>query len=198
MSENDRQDPLDQLRGADPAHLSPAPSESKARIWARIQEATMDHTRSTPRTRLAWAGGLAAAGIAGVVAIVLLLNPVNPATDPSNDPSDEPGTDIGRCVETYSAETLANRDFAFDGIVTAIEGDKATFAVDEVFQGDIGDSITLQASGMTGTSVTSVGGPSLARGERFLVAGDDEFVWACGFTQPYNEAVAAEWREATR
>jgi hypothetical protein len=28
-----------------------------------------------------------------------------------------------------------------------------------------------------------------------LVAGDDEFVWECGFTQPYSEDVAAEWEE---
>jgi hypothetical protein len=37
---------------------------------------------------------------------------------------------------------------------------------------------------MTGTSVTSAGGPNLGVGERYLVAGDDEFVWACGFAQP--------------
>lgn len=56
--------------------------------------------------------------------------------------------------------------------------------------------VTLTATGMTGTSVTSAGGPSLAAGERYLVAGDAEFAWACGFTQPYDAAVAAQWAEA--
>jgi hypothetical protein len=51
---------------------------------------------------------------------------------------------------------------------------------------------------MTGTSITSAGGPSLAEGQRYLVAGDDTFIWACGFTQPYEAAVAADWEEATR
>lgn len=26
-------------------------------------------------------------------------------------------------------------------------------------------------------------------------AGDGGFAWACGFTQPYDEAVAAQWKE---
>lgn len=75
-----------------------------------------------------------------------------------------------------------------------------TFSVNEAFAGDAsaGDSVTLSAPGMSGTSITSAAGPSLTVGARYLVAGDDEFVWACGFTQPYDEAVAAEWAEATR
>ena len=184
-------DPLDELRHADPVRSSRAPSESKARVWARIQEATMD--TSTERTRRTpWALGLGAVAVAAVAAVAILTSS---GGDPA--PSQQPGPAIGHCVETYSAETLANRDFAFDGTVTAIDGDSVTFAVNEAFRGDPGDSVSLQAEGMTGTSVTSVGGPSLAQGERYLVAGDDQFVWACGFTQPYDEAVAAEWAEAT-
>ena len=196
MSEQNRTDPLDELRRADPAHLSPVPSESKARLWARIQEATMDDIRSARRRRLAWAGGLAAAAVGGVAALALFLNPGSPAPEPSDDP----GTGIGSCVETYSPEALANREFAFDGIVEAIDGDSVTFSINEAFAGDGagGDTVTLSAPGMSGTSVTSAGGPTLTVGERYLVAGDGDFVWACGFTQPYDQAVAAEWAEATR
>jgi len=196
MKDNDRRDPLDELRRADPAGVSREPSESMARVWARIQEATtMDQTRPSPSSRIRWAGGLAAAGIAGVAAIALLLS-----SGGAPDRVDDPGTGIGSCVETYSTETLANRDFAFDGIVTGINGDRVTFSVNESFAGDPSTeaSVTLSAPGMSGTSVTSAGGPTLTVGDRYLVAGDDEFVWPCGFTQPYDESVAAEWREATR
>ena len=185
-------DPLDELGHADPVRSTRAPSESKARVWARIQEATMD-TSSERTRRTPWALGVGALALAAVAAVAVL---VNGGGNPS--PSQEPGPNIGSCVETYSAETLANRDFAFDGIVTAIDGDSATFEVTEAFEGDLGDTITLQAAGMTGTSITSAGGPSLAEGQRYLVAGDDQFVWACGFTQPYNQIVAAQWAEATR
>ena len=187
MNQTPRPDPLDELRRANPDTERRLPSDSKARVWARIQEATMD-TQHKTRTRRAWGIGLAGAAAAGVVAVALTLN-----NGGSPAPSDDPGTGIGSCVETYSPETLANRDFAFDGTVTAINGDEITFAVTERFIGSGGDEVTLTATGMTGTSITSAGGPNLAEGERYLVAGDDTFVWACGFTQPYDADVAADW-----
>jgi hypothetical protein len=185
-------DPLDQLGDADPVRSTRAPSESKARVWAQIQEATM-HNSSERTHRTRWALGAGAVALGAVAVFALLFNGGGIPT-----PSQEPGPNIGSCVETYSAETLANRDFAFDGSVTAISGDSVTFAVTEVFRGNLGDTVTLEAAGLTGTSITSAGGPSLAEGQRYLVAGDDRFVWACGFTQPYDQSVAAEWAEATR
>jgi hypothetical protein len=65
--------------------------------------------------------------------------------------------------------------------------------VHRTYRGPAGGSITLDAPGMTGTTITSSGGPQLVVGSRYLVAGDDRFVWGCGFTQPYDEAVAATW-----
>jgi hypothetical protein len=114
------------------------------------------------------------------------------------DPTTDPGTGIGSCVETFSPATLAARDFAFDGTVTAVNGDDVTFAVNDAFTGELDASVTLRAVGMAGASVTSVGGPTLTVGSRYLVAGDDGFAWACGFTRPYSEASAAEWAEALR
>jgi hypothetical protein len=185
-------DPLDELAHADPVRSAPPPSESKARVWAHIQEATMD--TSPGRTRRGqWVLGVGAVALVAVAAFAVLLN-----GGPTPTPSQDPGPNIGSCAETYTARTLANRDFAFDGTVIAIEGDSVTFAVTEAFRGDLADSVTLEAAGMTGPSTTSSGGPSLAEGQRYLVAGDDQFVWSCGFTQPYDQAAAAEWSEATR
>ncbi len=189
-------DPLDELRHADPAHSSRAPSDSKARVWARVEEATMEPgAQSTPRKRPAWAlGGLAAAAVTAVVVIAVLANSGIGTPAPTSDP----GTGIGSCVESYSLETLANRGLAFDGTVTAVEGEQVSFAVNEAFAGIISETVTLTASGMTGTAITSAGGPNLAVGERYLVAGEDDFAWACGFTQPYDPDMAADWAEATR
>jgi hypothetical protein len=195
MSEKDRLDPLEALRRADPVRSSPAPSESKARVWARIQEVTMDNRQSAPRRRAAWAAALGGVAVAGVAAAVAALN-----SGATPTPSENPGTGIGSCVQTYSLDALANRDFAFDGTVAAIAGDQVTFTINDIFKGEhvAGGSVTLTATGMSGTSITSAGGPTLTVGERYLVAGDDEFVWACGFTQPYGEEVAADWAEAAR
>jgi hypothetical protein len=193
MSHPER-DPLDELRHADPVRGAPVPSISRARVWARIEEARMT-TTTPPRRRLApWAAGIAAVAVTGAIAM-LTMPGIGEGFTPT--PSQR-GPGIGTCVETYSQETLANRDFAFDGTVTAIDGDEVTFGVADVFRGELAGSATFTATGMTGTSVTSAGGPSLVIGQRYLVAGDDRFAWACGFTRPYDAAVAAEWAEATR
>lgn len=186
-------DPLDELHDADPVHSAPAPSASRARVWARLQEVTMDRPVSPRRTPAALTLGLAGLAAAGVLAVSVF---VRPGATPA--PSEQPGPGIGSCVETYSLETLGNRDFAFDGTVSVIDGDAVTFAVNETFSGALAEAVTLTAAGMTGTSTTSGGGPALAEGERYLVAGDDTFVWGCGFTQAYDAGVADDWREATR
>ncbi|MEO7295003.1 MAG: hypothetical protein ABIZ57_02580 [Candidatus Limnocylindria bacterium] len=194
MTRSTRPDPLDELADANPVPSDRAPSESKARIRARIQEVTMEDNSKTRSRPAGWLLGLGGVAVAGAVIAVLALN--NGGDTPS--PTDDPGTGIGSCVEHYSPGTLANRDFAFDGTVTAIAGDQVTFDVTETFVGEVSDAVTLTASGMTGTSVTSAGGPNLSVDDRYLVAGDGEFAWACGFTQRYDDAIAAEWADATR
>jgi hypothetical protein len=138
-----------------------------------------------------WSAGLATVAAVGVLAFVLLLNR-------GGAPGAGPNPGIGSCVATYSISTLAARDFAFDGTVAAIDGDQVTFRVGQAFKGNAGDEVTLTATGMTGTAVTSAGGPTLAVGGRYLVAGDDTFAWARGFTQTYDAGVAADWAGALR
>lgn len=135
-------------------------------------------------------GGLATAAAAVIVGLAMWNG--------GTMPGESPGPGIGSCIETYSLAALADREFAFDGTVTDIDGDEATFAVAEVFAGDVGVSVTLTATGMTDAAITSAGDTTLTVGQRYLVAGDDEFAWSCGFTQPYDAAVAMQWTEATR
>jgi hypothetical protein len=120
--------------------------------------------------------------------------PVAGPDDAGSEPI-SPDGGMAMCIEMYSLETLPNREFAFDGTVTAIEGDDITFAVEEAFAGDVGRDITLQ--GATGLSAIIVDNPTaVAVSDRLLVSGDDGFVWGCGFTQPYDAATADAWRSA--
>lgn len=189
-------DPLDDLRRANPAAADRLPSASLARVQARVLEATAmndepaslaDRARRLPRPALAGAVGLL--GVA-VVAIAFLL------FGRGGVPGSGPGPVAGSCVQLYSLDTLRQRSFAFDGTVTAIAGDEVTFAVADLLRGSIGSTVTLTATGMTGTAITSAGGPTLQVGGRYLVAGEDHFAWSCGFTQPYDASVAAQWRQA--
>lgn len=185
-------DPFDDLRAANPVHGAPAPSESKARIWARIQEVTMETPTKTDERRQNWTLGFGAAAIAVFFAWALLVRgPAAPAPQPVG--GGDGGGAAGICL-AYSVEELAMRDFAFDGTVTSVAGDQATFTVNESFIGDLSGSVTLTAPDTSQTSLE--GGIELVQGERYLVSGDDGIVWGCGFTQPYSEAGAGEWASA--
>jgi len=195
MNEHGEPDPLDVLRAADPVTADRLSSASLARIRARISEDVMTDTitRGVPRrVRLFGLG----AGVVTLAALALVLLLGGRDRAPGIVPGDSGGTGSASCVEPYSRTAIRNRSFAFDGTVTAIDGERVTFAVNAAFRGAEGETVTLDAPGMTGTSITSAGGPNLAIGERYLVAGDDSFVWACGYTQPYDAAIAAEWAAA--
>ena len=56
--------------------------------------------------------------------------------------------------------------------------------------------ITLGGATVLG-GITSAGpGAPIAPGTRLLVASDDKFAWACGYTQPYSAQVATQWNDA--
>jgi hypothetical protein len=193
MKEHLEPDPLDELLDADPLadRLSPA---SLARIRARVSEDVM----TTPAPRRAWRArtlGLGA-GVAALGALALVLAFGGGGSAPGIAPGGSTGTGSAACVEPYSPTAITHRTFAFDGTVSAINGEQVTFTVGTAYRGAADGTITLEAPGMTGTAITSAGGPNLALGQRYLVAGDDHFAWACGYTQPYDAAVAAEWQAA--
>jgi len=194
MSEPIGDDPLERLRRANPVDPEGLPAASLARVRARFQEESMIHadTRSRPasgRARLAFAT-FGSAVLAVAIAAFIAPRTEAPGSVPS--PSGRPIS--AACVETYSLDSLGRRSFAFDGAVSAIDGDEVTFDVNEAFRGVGSDPITLITTGMTGSVVSSVGGPTLMPGGRYLVAGDDRFAWACGFTQYFDPTVAATWR----
>jgi hypothetical protein len=109
-------------------------------------------------------------------------------------------TTTGSCVERYSLDNLEKRDYAFDGTVREIkpgsedQPDRVTFDVKRWYKRGQNTSATFKAYGFTAT--TSAGGSPHEIGERLLVAGDDDYVWECGFTQPYDASVASEWETA--
>lgn len=130
-----------------------------------------------------------------------------PAADPidpnggDGDPAIDPaaggpagGSEVTSCVESYSPETLANREYTFDGTITSVDGPNMTFEVNEWFSGGTEATVTLDHQGLAGGLLT----PDIAiePGTRVLIGGDGGFVWSCGFTQLWTEDTAAEWRAA--
>jgi hypothetical protein len=187
-------DPIDELRAADPLADRDLPSASLARIRARVSEDVMSSRSSPRRFRSLLPAGVAMAAVAAIAIAVLVSGRIGPSPI-----GPTPSTAIGSamCVEPYAGPaSIAGRTLAFDGTVTAIAGDRVTFTVHQAWRGATEATITVEAAGMTGTAITSAGGPTLTVGQRYLVAGDDRFAWACGYTLPYDADLAAAWAAA--
>lgn len=128
----------------------------------------------------------------------------------------EPAGAAYSCVETYSAETLVRRSFAFDGTVLATEvrtdprlpeGEGkvpwVTFEVNRWFRGGSVSEVGVWIEVLN--TETSAGIIRAVPGTRLLVAGEprwggdpleDPVAWPCGFTQPWTAETADEWQAA--
>lgn len=114
------------------------------------------------------------------------------------------------CAFEYSPSTLAERTWAFDGTLVALDTTEdshlgqvpgATFAVNHWYRGGSGDQVTVQFEvGPISEFVSNV-----EVGARLLVAGesrwggeplDDPVAWGCGFTQPWTADTATSWTSA--
>lgn len=161
--------------------------------------------------RIALASFLASAAvIVGATSVDVFSRHGSPTTAklPAGDRSVAvEGSWDGRCVEQYSASTLTNRAFAFDGTVTSIRGIgdglyvPVTFEVHEWFRGGQTPQVTVS---MMAPLPTSVGNAGYEPGTRLLVSGEPRrggeplnapVAWPCGFTRSYAVDTADGWRE---
>jgi hypothetical protein len=139
-----------------------------------------------------------------------------PAAQRAGGEEGQPAGTAYSCVETYSAETLGRRAFAFDGTVLEVEtrtdprlpqGEDevpwVTFEVNRWFKAGSASEVGVWIE--TLNVETSVGTISAEPGTRLLVAGeprwggaplDDPIAWPCGFTQQWTPEVAEAWEAA--
>jgi len=196
MSHEPTRDPIDELRRANPVLDDQLPPNSRNQLWSRIQEARMtDTTPQTDSGHTRFARWTIAISGAALVAVAVAALTIGGAAAPPPQTGTGGGGAIGMCIQ-FSIAELQARDFAFDGTVTAVDGDQATFTVNTAFWGvKTGSSVTFTAGvGMLEESGIALdGGPLLVVGDRYLISGDDIFAWTCGYSQVYDEATAAEW-----
>lgn len=96
-----------------------------------------------------------------------------------------PVDDLTSCAFT-PARDLGEREYVFYGTVVEVTATDVEFAVEKWVRGPGGPKITLRLSpGYGGGSqLMDEGVPLLTPGTRWRVAGDDGFIWGCGFTLP--------------
>ncbi len=108
---------------------------------------------------------------------------------------------LGSCAERFGEDTLAGRQWAFEGTVSAIREPEAMdapyevdFAVARWFHGGDATTITVRTYDVSGTSFA--GDLALAEGYHLLASGDDEFLWGCGFSMMYSQEGAELFERA--
>jgi hypothetical protein len=189
------QDPIDRLRAADPFRADEVPDASLARVSARIQEhivTDIQHTSTAAPSRRSFAlfGGLVAAG---ALALAVALGSGFGVQAPIA-PTDNPGAGggIASCL-AYDPALLPTFEVAFDGTVTAVDGDQVTFDVNEAWKG-VGESVTLTAPA---TDMALTGPlPHFEVGGRYLVTAAGTTINSCGWTVDYDAGMASDWAAA--
>jgi len=195
-------DPIELLRRSNPVDADQLPSANLARIRARVQENVMtdfqpDMAPGPRPRRLRFTIGVA--GLTAAAAVALLVFGPKGAT-PGPSPSDGgigggAGGGAATCIR-FDLELLAQQQIAFDGTVTAIDGESVTFAVGRWFRGPGEASVTLTQVGQGDGAVMEGILVDFQVGGRYLVSGADGVVTGCGFSVPYDAAAAAEWATA--
>jgi hypothetical protein len=147
-----------------------------------------------PQRRLRLTIGLALVAAAAAVAI-LAFGPKSGAPGPS--PSDggiggAAGGGNASCIR-YDLELLAQQEFAFDGSVSAIDGESVTFEVGKWYRGSGDSSVTLSQVGQGDGVVMEGILVDFQVGGRYLVSGASGIITGCGYSQAWDAPLEAEW-----
>lgn len=204
-------DELQALRNADPIDPAAMPSSSTPEAHDLFERITMSEpAATTPHRTRPWIPAAAAAILVALVGGAVAIAADDPGPSASQAASDttsatatvptsaggpiSPGG-AASCVEFYSLESLANRDAAFDGTVESVDGDTVTFTVNRWYRGGEGEATTRRGALVLGGFTSAGPGVSIEPGSHLLVAGDEDFAWGCGFTQPFDPGIADQWAE---
>lgn len=197
MSDDD--DLLARLRNADPARNVPASDawiESLAQSTMQSpMEAPMSTTQQSPAehgTRRTWF--LTAAAAIAVAALALggwsltrgddAATVATPKTVMTLKGPAQP--DVMAMCMRVEPETVATMQVAFDGTVTAVEGNQVTLDVNRWYAGGDTDQVTLTQVNPD-QFVLLEGGVTLEDGQRYLVTAYDGQVNGCGFSAAWSQ-----------
>lgn len=188
-------DPIDELRRSNPVDGDQLPSANLARIRARVQETVMTDTQTDAGSKPPARGIRIPLALAGATALIALsavaFRPA--AGDPVASPPDD-GGGMAMCIQ-FETAVLAASDTAFDGVVTAVDGDQVTFSVNTWYAGSGEASATLTNNGL-GDMGVSGSGSEFEEGARWLISANDGVIAGCGYSLPYDDDFAGDWLSA--
>lgn len=195
------------LHASDPAaSLPPVAPHEVARLLEDVMatELTDENRETGTRNRgpLTWLVAAAAiVVIAGVGFVGIRALTGDDATPRAVDPTPQSTTRLdvptaaaaGKCM-VPNAEALAGADFAFDGVVTSVDGDNVTLEPTRWYAGKAVNHVVLNAPSEQMQEVASA--VKFRTGGRYLVTATGKHVTLCGFSAEYSDELAAIYAEA--
>lgn len=210
-------DPAGSLSPADPAALASL-LEDIMSADLDVRPETDDGTRATGthgRNRVTWlvaaaavaaiaaVGGFAISGLggnggdadppqAGPKPTVTVAEHQAPVAGESTDLT--AGSADTKCVAEPTAAMLAQYDQAFEGTVTSIEGTTVTLEATDVYQGEVGETVQVQAP--AGPFQAMIQQVQFQVGGTYLVSAYQGAVSMCGFSGPASGDLQRLFTEA--
>ena len=142
------------------------------------------------------------AAVAAVAAVAIAVVGIVAITQNGNEPdvvaalplelTAGPYDSMAMCIE-FSVEVLAPMPVAFEGTVTAAEGDVVTLAVDHWYKG--GDAAVVTITAPAGLEAL-IGGIAFETGGQYLITATDGIVNYCGFSAASTPDLRAAFEAA--
>jgi hypothetical protein len=168
------------MRDADPvSDLTPLPAWQLERLKETAMTPTTTAAPARSRRRLVAVVGISAAAAAAIIGGVVLAGPGSPGGGVTALSAPAAGGPAAMCAEV-TPEGLASSTLAFRGTVTSTADGLVTFRVDDVFTGDVEQTVTVPQ----GDSDMPVDGaaPVFEDGVTYLVSTTENTIQSCGLT----------------
>lgn len=182
------------LKRLDPMHPG-VPSTPPSR--ERLEDIMASTKTSTESSRTRWYAAAAAAAAIAVVIALPAINGTTPTTTtvlagPPLELSLGDGGAMASCI-AFDVEFLREMPIAFEGTVTALDGEQVTLTVDEWFTN--GDARVVELRAPAGMEAL-IGGIDFVEGARYLITAAEGNVNYCGFSGPSTPEFRAAFEEA--
>ena len=184
-----------QIRRLDPMHQGVSTTPPTRADLEEIMATTPTTTAPTRPSRSRWYIATAAAvAVAAAISIPALVGgtPGTSVAAPPLELSLGEGPGLASCLP-FDTAILAGMPMAFEGTVTAVDGEQVTLTVDRWFRG--GDAATVELHAPAGMQAL-IGGIDFVGGEQYLVSATEGNVNYCGYTDASTPELRAAFEQA--
>jgi hypothetical protein len=188
----------DQIRQLDPVHPGVPSTHPSHELMEEIMN---EHNNNKAPARNRWYAVAGAAAV--VVGLAFTIPALSADTSPTTTIAAAPalqlslgetggGTSMTSCI-MFDTAILADMPVAFEGTVTAVDGDKVTLDVDHWYVG--GDASTVELSAPDGLQAL-IGGVEFVTDGQYLITATDGVVNYCGYSGESTTEYRAAFDEA--